>query len=110
MKRLLQNYQTSCKMMKQSPMFRFLVVFTRNKLLNHKDVVSKIVVNDLETFRTGLRDCSCKESPFVDINHGQIINNHLRKLMRKGTIFPETRTINWYIYKYVTTRRIENCS
>lgn len=32
-------------MMKQSPMFTFLVVFTRNRLLNYKNVVKKIVVN-----------------------------------------------------------------
>ena len=32
---------------------------------------------DLETFGTGLRDCSCKESPLVNIDHGHILTGDL---------------------------------
>ena len=63
--------------------------------------------NDLETFGTGLRDCRCKESPFVNRGHDLIItgdlrfieNNHLRKLISKVPNFREVKTINWNIYK-----------
>ena len=34
-------------MMKQSPMFTFLVVFTRNRLLNYKNVVNLLMISKL---------------------------------------------------------------
>ena len=72
---ILQNYETPA-------------VCCWNKSLNQDDVVSNNNVNDLEIFGAVLRDCSCKESQFVNRDHGHITtgdlrfieNKHLRKL------------------------------
>ena len=50
---------------------------THNKSLNYKSVANIIDGNDLETFGTVLRDCSCKKSSFVNRDHGHIITGDL---------------------------------
>ena len=38
----------------------------RNKILNYKDTVKNIDINDKETYGTGLHSCNCSSSDFVD--------------------------------------------
>ena len=102
MKKLHEIYQTSYKVMNHPSIVYYLGSTTRNKLLNYKYIVNKIDIYDLETFGTGLRDCSCKGLPLINRDHGHIItgdlrfieNKDLRKLINKGASFQESRTIN----------------
>jgi hypothetical protein len=75
----------------------------RNKIFNYKDTVDSIDTNDFETFGTGITDCECQNSQFVDENHGHVItgdlriisNPKLRQLLSKGPNYREPKTINW---------------
>ena len=75
----------------------------RNKILNYKETVNNIDINDPDTFGTGLQTCNCTSSPFLDNIHGHILtgdlrileNNHLRELIQKGPNFREPKSVNW---------------
>ena len=90
----------------------------RNKILNYKDTVSNIDVNDAETFGTGLHTCDCSSSEFVDQNHGHVLtgnlqiiqNSHLRELIQKGPNYREPRPVNWKRCRDTIKSGLENCS
>ena len=75
----------------------------RNTVFNYKDVVSKIDVNDKETFGTGIKHCDCFSQKLSDNHHQHVItgdlrivkNTKLRKLLSKGPNYREARTIRW---------------
>ena len=75
----------------------------RNKVLNYKDTVNSIFIDDEVSFSTETDTCQCDISPFKDKDHGHILtgdlriieNAKLRKLLSKGPNFREPRTINY---------------
>jgi len=75
----------------------------RNKIFNYKDTVNNIDINADLGYGTNLPTCDCKNSTFVDADHGHIVtgdlriieNRHLRKLISKGPNYRESRNINW---------------
>ena len=75
----------------------------RNKIFNYKQTVNNINTEDSITYGTGIVDCDCASSPFVDENHKHIVtgdlriinNNKLKKLISKGPNYREPRSINW---------------
>ena len=71
---------------------------TPNKLLNYKDVVNNIDVNYLKTFETGLRVWSCKESPFVNRDHGYILDEPEWPLLGKSWKILEFEVQSWEIW------------
>ena len=63
----------------ESPAVVFNLTNTiRNKILNYKDTVSSIDVNDSESYGTGLLSCNCSSSDFVDQHHGHVLTGDLR--------------------------------
>ena len=90
----------------------------RNKILNYKDTVSSIDINDLETFGTGLHTCDCSSSDFVDPNHGHVLtgdlrmiqNLPLRELIQKGPNYREPRPVNWKRCRDTIKSGLDNCS
>ena len=74
-----------------------------NKIFNYKDTVTKIDIEDKQTFGTGINECECRTSNFTDNKHQHIItgdlriikNKKLRELLVKGPNFREPRTIKW---------------
>ena len=90
----------------------------RNKILNYKDTVSKIDINDMETFGTGLHSCECSSSEFVDHNHKHVLtgnlqiiqNTHLRELIQKGPNYREPRPVHWKKCRDTIESGLENCS
>ena len=91
---------------------------TRKKILNYKNVVNSINLNDLDTYGTGLINCDCQQSSFRDENHGHIItgdlrfikNKQLRKLISKGPNYREAKTINWQKCRDEINKGLEECS
>ena len=90
----------------------------RNKILNYKDTVSNIDINDVETFGTGLHTCDCSSSEFVDHSHGHVLtgdlriieNIHLRELIQKGPNYREPRPINWKRCRDTIKTGLDECS
>ena len=75
---------------------------TRNKILNYKDTVNSIYVED-EISSTLITDpCQCEHSLFIYPHHKHIItddlrivgNSKLRKLLTKGPNYRELRSTN----------------
>ena len=75
----------------------------RNKIFNYKATVNDIDFSDSVSYGTGIIECDCKNSPFVDANHQHVVtgdlriisNSPLRKLLTKGPNYREPKTINW---------------
>ena len=75
----------------------------RNKILNYKETVNSISVDEEVSFCLNTDTCDCAESEFCDPHHKHIItgdlrlikNSKLRKLMTKGPNYREPRTINF---------------
>ena len=75
----------------------------RNKILNYKDAVESIYVDDEVSFSLNTTLCECQNSPFCDPHHKHIItgdlrlieNMKLRKLLTKGPNFREPRSLNF---------------
>lgn len=75
----------------------------RNKILNYKDVVSSIYVDDEISFVPNSSSCCCESSSFCDPFHKHIItgdlrivdNAKLRKLLTKGPNFREPKSLNF---------------
>ena len=75
----------------------------RNKIFNYRQTVDAIDRNDLQTYGTGIKECSCSDSPFIDNHHQHVLtgdlrivnNNKLRKLFMKGPNFREPKQINF---------------
>ena len=90
----------------------------RNKILNYKDTVNNIDINDAETFGTGLHTCNCSSSDFVDLHHGHILtgdlgiieNVHLRKLIQKGPNYREPRPVNWKRCRDTIKSGLDTCA
>ena len=74
----------------------------RSKIFNHKEFIKNLDTNSILNESNNL-PCNCKNSPFVDPNHGHILtgdlrivkNNKLRKLLCKGPKYREPNSINW---------------
>ena len=45
----------------------------RNKILNYKETVNNIDINDHDRFGTGLQTCNCTSSPFLDNIHDHVL-------------------------------------
>ena len=75
----------------------------RNKIFNYKETIDDIDINDKLTYGAGFPECDCRNSEFVDPDHGHIVtgdlrfikNQHLRKLVSKGPNYREPVSINW---------------
>ena len=75
----------------------------RNKILNYKDTVESIYVDDEVSFIRDTTPCDCESSTFCDPHHKHIItgdlrlieNTKLRKLLTKGPNYREPRSINF---------------
>ena len=75
----------------------------RNKILNYREIVNTLWVDDEDTLGIGMDSCDCENSEFCDPHHGHIItgdlriikNNKLRKLRTKGSSYREPHTINF---------------
>ena len=75
----------------------------RNKILNYKDTVESIYVDDEVSFTRDTTPCECESSTFCDPHHKHIItgdlrlieNTKLRKLLTKGPNYREPRSINF---------------
>ena len=90
----------------------------RSKIFNYKQTVNDIKVSDMDTYGTSLRSCDCRDSEFIDTDHGHIVtgdlrivgNEHLRKLFSKGPNFREPRIINWKKCRLKVEEGIEECA
>ena len=75
----------------------------RNKILNYKDTVNSILVNDEHSPPFDSEPCDCSQSEFCNPDHQHIItgdlriieNNKLRKLLTKGPNYREPRSLNF---------------
>ena len=75
----------------------------RNTILNYKDTVNDIVIDDEVSFTTNSVTCDCSSSEFYDKDHNHIItgdlriikNSKLRKLLTKGPNYRESRGIDF---------------
>ena len=73
----------------------------RNKILNYKETVNSMSVDEEVSFCLNTDTCDCAESEFCDPHHKHIITGDLRliknsklcKLMTKGPNYREPRTI-----------------
>ena len=71
--------------------------------MNYRQTVNDIDYNDTRTFGTGIEDCECSNSPFINSHHKHILtgdlrivkNNKLRKLFMKGPNFREPKPLNF---------------
>ena len=90
----------------------------RNKILNYKDTVSNIDVNDSESYGTGLHSCNCSSSDFVDQHHGHVLtgdlriieNVHLRQLIQKGPNYREPKPVNWKKCRDTIKSGLDTCA
>ena len=75
----------------------------RHKLINYKETVNSIFVDEVVTFSLNTDNCDCGQSRFCDPHRKHIItgdlrsidNAILRKLMTKGPNYREPRTLNF---------------
>ena len=75
----------------------------RNKILNYKETVHDIVVDDEVSFGLNTSPCDCQNSKFCDPHHKHIItgdlriieNPKLRRLLTKGPSYREPRSLNF---------------
>ena len=90
----------------------------RNKILNYKDTVSNIDINDKETYGTGLHSCNCSSSEFVDQHHAHVLtgdlriieNVHLRQLIQKGPNYREPKPVNWKKCRDTVQSGLDTCA
>ena len=89
----------------------------RNKIFNYRQTVNDIDHSDKRTFGTGIEDCECNNSPFMDSHHKHILtgdlrivkNNNLRKLFMKGPNFREPKPLNFDKCYDVIETAIDHC-
>ena len=90
----------------------------RNKILNYKDTVKNIDINDKETYGTGLHSCNCSSSDFVDQHHAHVLtgdlriieNAHLRQLIQKGPNYREPKPVNWKKCRDTVQSGLDTCA
>ena len=76
----------------------------RNKILNYKDAVDSILVDDEVSFALNSEPCNCENSSFCDPYHKHVItgdlrvvqNAKLRQLLTKGPNFREPKSLNFH--------------
>ena len=89
----------------------------RNKILNYKETVESIFIDDEVSFINNAGECNCLESNFCDPHHKHIItgdlrivqNSKLRKLLTKGPNYREPRTLNFHKCKSAITSGLDEC-
>ena len=89
----------------------------RHKILNRKEFVDSIIVDDEVSFTQNSDNCRCSDSPFCDPHHHHIItsdlriieNGKLRKLLAKGPNYREPRTINYNKYLIAIESGLTDC-
>ena len=90
---------------------------TRNKILNCKDTVNSIYVEDEISFNLNADLYEWEHSPFIDLHHKHIItddlriivNSKLRKLLTKGHNYREPRSTNFNKAFAEITTSLDNC-
>ena len=88
-----------------------------NKILEYKETVQSVIVDDEVSFSSSARTCNCERSTFRDENHGHIIrgdlglitNTKLRRLLSKGHNYREQSAINYSKSKIAFDSCIDNC-
>ena len=87
-----------------NPVITFCLENTiRNKVVNYKDTVNSIIVDEEVSFSLDTDSCDCSQSPYVDKDHKHIItgdlriveNQKLRSLLSKGPNYREPKSINF---------------
>ena len=89
----------------------------RNKILNYKDTVDSIFIDEEVSFSTNCSTCDCQNSPFCDPDHQHIITGDLRivsnqklcKLLSKGPNYREKRTLNFSKCVKNISQALEDC-
>ena len=90
----------------------------RNKILNYKETVAGIDINDKHTFGTRIAECNCQNSSFKNEHLGHVVtgdlriisNQRLRKLISKGPNYREPCTINWNKCRSEIERGLDECA
>ena len=86
------------------PMVTFKLNNTiRNKILNYKETVNSITVDEEVSFTLNSEPCDCENSSFCDPDHKHIItgdlriveNSKLRKLLSRGPNYREPKSLNF---------------
>ena len=101
---------------------RPVVTFTlgktiRNKILNYKETVDSIFIDDEVSFSLDSDPCDCSSSQFSDAFHKHVVtgdlriveNQKLRKLLAKGANYREPRNINFRKARSEILTGIEGC-
>ena len=89
----------------------------RNKILNYKQTVNDIQVDDEVSFSLNTDTCMCNESTFCDPHHKHIVtgdlriveNDKLRKLLAKGPNYREPMAINYKQAKSKIITALDSC-
>ena len=89
----------------------------RNKILNHKDTVNSIPVEDEISFTLNTDPCECEHSPFIEIHNKHIITGDLRivgdsklqELLTKGPNYREPRLTYFSKTFAEITTGLDNC-
>ena len=103
-KHVLELLPPSLQDAENNPVITFKLDNTiRNKVINYKDTVNSIFVDEDVSFATNTDACECAGSPFINKDHKHIItgdlriieNKKLRKLLSKGPNYREPKSINF---------------
>ena len=89
----------------------------RNKILNYKETVESIFIDDEVSFSLNSEPCDCCNSPFSDKFHKHVItgdlriveNEKLRKLLVKGPNYREPRKIDFDKASEEILRGLNDC-
>ena len=89
----------------------------RNKILNYKETVNSIIVDEDVSFTLNSEPCDCENSSFCDPNHKHIITGDLRiventklgKLLSKGPNYREPRSFNFTKASKAIETALEDC-
>ena len=90
----------------------------RNKILNYKDTVNSIFLEEDGPFTMNSSSCDCENSQFCDPDHKHIItgdfrfveNGKLRKLLTKRPNYREPKTVNFHKALIEIKMAINNCT
>ena len=90
----------------------------RNKILDYKDTVNLIYVENEISFSFNTDPCECEHSSFHDTHHKHIItgnltiagNSKFRKLLTKGRDYGERRSTNFNKTFAELTTDFDNCN
>ena len=93
-----------------------LTLTIRNKILNCKEAVQAIIVDDEISFSASALTCDCERSTFRDEHHGQIITGDLklitntkrRSLLSNRPNYREPNTKNYSKCKIAISSSVDN--